>query len=113
MKPRNKTKRRSQKHKDFVHTIVFFVVISSLIGGLIAYLWIYTEVDETLIVLEIQRAIEIELVDEIKSLQSKTDYLRRVDIITKKASTELSMVLANPESLAVYVEPAYINRDYD
>jgi len=84
-----------------------------MIGGLIAYLWIYTEVGETLTALEIQRTIEIELVDEIKSLRSKSDYLRRVDIITKKASSELSMVLANPETLAVYVDPAYITRDYD
>jgi hypothetical protein len=113
MKAKRKTARRSQRQKDVLHTITFFMVTISLIGGLIAYLWIYTEVDETSLALEIQRSVELELMDEIKTLQSEYDNLRRIDVITKKASAELNMVLASPETMAVYIEPAFLTNSYD
>jgi cell division protein FtsB len=103
-----KTKRMNLKQKNFLSTLVFFLVTITMIGGLIAYLWVYTEVDEALIALEIQSKTVIELKDEIKILHSEIQYLKRVDVISKKVNQELGMVVAMPETIMVYIEPEYM-----
>jgi cell division protein FtsB len=96
------------KQKNILSTMVFFLVMIAMIGGLVAYLWVYTEVDEALIALEIQRKTVIELTDEVKKIHSEIEYLKRVDVISKKAYQELGMVVASPETIAVYIEPKYM-----
>jgi hypothetical protein len=88
--------------------MMFFLVTIAMIGGLVAYLWVYTEVDEALIALEIQRKTVIELTDEIKKIHSEIEYLKRVDVISKKVYQELGMVVATPETIMVYIEPEYM-----
>ena len=104
----NKKKRMNLKQKNLINTIIFFLVTIAMIGGLVAYLWVYAEVDEALITLEIQRKTNFELTDEIKKLHSEIEYLKRVDIISKKANQELGMVVATPETIAVYIDSKYM-----
>ncbi len=110
---KKKFHRRSKKQKEYLQTITFFLVTILSITGLITYLWVYTEVDETLMALEIQNSTVDELVDDIKELQSKMEYLQRADVIATKAQRELGMVTARPESITVYIEPNLYTNEHD
>ena len=77
---------------------------SSAISGLIAYLWISSEVDETLNELEIQQAAVVELNNDINNLKDDIEYLERVDVLTARAKDELGMVFTAPETIAIYVD---------
>ena len=46
--PNRRKNRRINKHKEFLQTLSFFLVTVASIGGLIIYLWVYTEIDETM-----------------------------------------------------------------
>jgi hypothetical protein len=41
-------KRSTRKQKEFIQTLSFFAITIASIVGIIAYLWVYTEIDETL-----------------------------------------------------------------
>ena len=69
-------KRSTRKQKDFIQTLSFFAITISSIVGLIAYLWVYTEIDETLIAIELQKATREELNNSIKDLQNDIKILR-------------------------------------
>ena len=97
-------RRRSKKQQEFIQTLTFFSFILVLIFGLIGYLWVYMEVDETLLDIEIHNKTAHSLNNELKELQSEIDYLSRVDIISQKARTDLDMVPATPETLIVYID---------
>ena len=75
------------------------------IMGLIGYLWVYTEIDETLVAIEVQKATLAELNNSIKELQNNIALLERVDRITETARKGLGMVFASPETISVYIEP--------
>lgn len=74
-----------------------------VISCLIIYLWVYTEIDETLLAIEIQNATAKELQNEINELQSTNESLSRSDVIAKRAQKELNMVFSQPETLQIYL----------
>ena len=99
------TKRNARKQKEFIQTLSFFGITIASIVGLISYLWVYTEIDETLIAIELQKATREELNNSIKDLQNDIALLGRVDRVTNKARKELGMVFATPETISVYIDP--------
>ena len=102
---RKYSKRNARKQKEFIQTLSFFGIAIASIVGLISYLWVYTEIDETLIAIELQKATREELNNSIKDLQDDIAYLGRVDRVTDKARKELGMVFATPETISVYINP--------
>jgi len=104
-----KTKRRSKKQKEIIQTLLFFFFTATTIIGLIAYLWVYSEVDETLYAIEVQYTTLYELQNNIEEMKSDIDYLQRADMVAKKAREELNMVPAEPESLIVYIPMRFNN----
>ena len=102
---RKRIKRNARKHKEFVQTLAFFGITIMSIVGLIGYLWVYTEIDETLIAIELQKATLDELNNGIKELQNDIALLERVDRITETARKDLGMVFASPETISVFIEP--------
>ena len=75
-----------------------------VISCLIIYLWVYTEIDETLLAMEIQNSTAQELQNEINELQSVNESLSRSDVIAKRAQKELDMVFSQPETLQIYID---------
>ena len=69
------------------------------------YLWVYTEIDETLLVIEIQNSTAKELQNRIYELKSQIESMSRADVIAKKAQDELKMVFTEPETLRIKVTP--------
>ena len=102
---RKHTKRNARKQKEFIQTLSFFGIAIASIVGLISYLWVYTEIDETLIAIELQKATREELNNRIKDIQNDIALLGRVDRVTDKARKELGMVFTAPETISVYINP--------
>ena len=98
-----KSKRISKKHKAILQSILFFTSTFAIISCLIIYLWTYTEIDETMLSLDIYNSTANEFQNEIYELQSEIELLERVDIIAKKARNELKMVFTEPETLNVII----------
>ncbi len=105
--PKRKYKRLKHQ-KEFLQTLSFFLVTVCSIGGLIVYLWVYTEIDETMVAIEIQKSTIMELNNSLKEQHSDIARLNRVDRITSVAKDKLGMVIAQPESIAIYVEPELV-----
>jgi len=98
-------KRISKRQRDLIQSLVFFISTMSIISCLIIYLWVYTEIDETLLVIEIQNSTLQELQNEVHELQSNIESLSRADIIAKRARNELDMVFTQPETLQITIDP--------
>lgn len=98
-------KRISKRQRDLIQSLVFFISTISIISCLIIYLWVYTEIDETLLVIEIQNSTLQELQNEVRELQSNIESLSRADIIAKRARNELDMVFTQPETLQITIDP--------
>ena len=98
-------KRISKRRRDLIQSLVFFISTLSIISCLIIYLWVYTEIDETLLVIEIQNSTTQELQNEVRELQSDIESLSRADIIAKRARNELDMVFTQPETLQITIDP--------
>ncbi|MEE2765394.1 MAG: hypothetical protein VX600_02750, partial [Candidatus Neomarinimicrobiota bacterium] len=62
-----------------------------------------TEIDETLLAIEIQNSTASELTNELQELKSEIESLSRPDVIAKRAMTELNMVFTEPETLFISV----------
>lgn len=101
------------RRKEFFQTLMFFIVTVCSIGGLILYLWIYTEIDETLMAIEMQKSTMSELDNSIIELKSEIARLYRVDRITAFAREKLGMVVAEPESIFVLVDPVVLEVEVD
>ena len=86
-----------------MQSILFFTSTFAIISCLIIYLWTYTEIDETMLSLDIYNSTANEFQNEIYELQSEIELLERVDIIAKKARNELKMVFTEPETLNVII----------
>ena len=86
-----------------MQSILFFTSTFAIISCLIIYLWTYTEIDETMLSLDIYNSTANEFQNEIFELQSEIELLERVDIIAKKARNELKMVFTEPETLNVII----------
>lgn len=98
-----KRKRISKKTQNLYQSIFFFGSTILVVSCLIIYLWIYTEIDETLLFIEIQTSTVKELKNEIFELKNSIESLNRVDTIAKRAKEELKMVFTDPETLNVFL----------
>ena len=99
-----RSKRVSKKTKAVLQNILFFTSTFAIISCLIIYLWTYTEIDETILSIEIHNSTAKEFQNEIHELQSEIELLNRVDVIAKKARNELKMVFTDPETLTVIID---------
>ncbi len=102
--PAKKRRRRSKKNREFFQTLLFFSTTILSIAGLIVYLWVYTEIDETMLAIEVQNQVVKELENSAKELKMDIAQLSRGDRISQVARTELNMVPAHPETLMIYVD---------
>ncbi|MCK4903974.1 MAG: hypothetical protein KAS35_04725, partial [Candidatus Marinimicrobia bacterium] len=100
-----------RKQRQLLRSIMPFTLVVAAISGLIAYLWIYSEVDETLKELEIRQSAVVELNDEINNLKDNIEYLLRVDVLTSRAKNDLGMVFTTPETIAIYVDKSTFNEN--
>ena len=98
-----KRKRMSKKSQNLFQSIIFFGSTIVVISCLIIYLWVYTEIDETLLFIEIQTSTVRELKNEIYELKNSIESLNRADAIAKRAKEELKMVFTDPETLNVFL----------
>ena len=99
-------KRMSKRALNILQSIIFFISTISIILCLIVYLWVYTEIDETLLAIEIQNSTAEELQNVIHELNNQIESLKRADIIAKRAKDELKMVFTEPETLRVRINIA-------
>ena len=97
-------KRMSKKNINILQSIIFFFSTITIISCLIVYLWVYTEIDETLLAIEIQSSTAEELKNIIDELKNDIESLERADVIAKRAQSELKMVFAEPETLRVTID---------
>ena len=93
----------SKRTRDIIQSFVFFISTIGVISCLIIYLWVYTEIDETILAIEIQKSTASELQNENIELQRKIESLSRPDVIAKKAREELNMVFTQPETLQITI----------
>ena len=98
-----KRKRRSKKSSEFLQTLLFFLTTIVSISGLIIYLWVYTEIDETMLAIEVQNQVTKELDNSLKELKMEVLNLSRSDRISSVARNELNMVPAEPETLMIFI----------
>ena len=98
-----KRKRRSIKNGNFIQSVIFFISTIGSIICLIFYLWVFKEIDESLLAIEIQNTTARELKNEIDEIKNIIEKLSRSDIITTRARKELGMVMAAPETLIVAI----------
>ena len=103
-------RRRLKKNREFLQTLLFFSTTILSIAGLILYLWVYTEIDETMLAIEVQNQVSKELDNSVKEIKMDIAQLSRGDRISFVARTELNMVPAEPETLMIYMdENAVVN----
>ena len=95
----------SKKAINILQSIIFFLSSVTIISCLIVYLWVYTEIDETLLAIEIQNSTADELRNVIDELNNEIESLERADVIAKRAQNELKMVFTEPETLRVTIDP--------
>ena len=98
-----KRKRRSIKNENLIQGALFIICTVGSIVCLIFYLWIFKEIDESILAIEIQNTTERELINQIDEIKNKIEKLSRSDIITAKARKELGMEIATPETLIVSI----------
>ena len=104
-----KRRRRSKKNTEFLQTLLFFFTTLLSISGLIIYLWVYTEIDETMLAIEIQNQVTKELDNSLKELKMEVSTLSRSDRISNVARKELNMVPAEPETLMIFINKNQLN----
>ena len=98
-----KRKRISKKNQNLLQSIIFFGSTILVISCLIIYLWVYTEIDETSLFIEIQTSTVRQLENEIYEIKNSIESLNRADAIAKRAKEELKMVFTDPETLNVFL----------
>ena len=94
-------KRISKRQKNFIQGFLFFLFTVGTISCLIIYLWIYTEIDETTLTIEVQNTTLKEFENQLSYLKSQIELLNRADMISKRAIEELNMVFTEPESFQI------------
>ena len=104
-----KRKRRSKKNREFFQTLLFFSTTILSISGLIVYLWVYTEVDETMLAIEVQNHVSKELDNTVKEIKMDITELSRGDRISYVARKELNMDPAEPETLNIIIDQDHLN----
>ena len=106
----NIKRRRSRKNREYLQSFLFFCSSILSIAGLLIYLWVYTEIDETVINIETQKQVVFELRNTIDELEIEISKLSRGDRISYVARTKLGMIPAKPETVMIYVNPKDIAR---
>ena len=106
-------KRRTKANREFFQTLLFFLTTIISIGGLIAYLWVYTEVDENMLGVEIQTQVVKELQNTVQELKMDISTLSSSARISSVARNELNMIPAEPETLMIYIENKLFTSDLD
>ena len=101
---RRRPKRKSLKKSNFYQGIIFFFSTVGSIVCLIIYLWVFKEIDESILSIEIQNATARSLKNEIDVIKNDLEKLNRADVITSRAKNELNMVVASPETLVVAIK---------
>ena len=104
-----KSKYNPRKKRQILRSTLPYIIVVVFISCIITYLWIYSEVDETLNELATQQRILVELNDDISNLKDNIEYLSRVDVLTTRAKNDLGMVFATPETVAIYVDGSIIS----
>ena len=104
-----KRRRSSKKNTEFLQTLLFFFTTLLSISGLIIYLWVYTEIDETMLAIEVQNQVTKELDNSLKELKMEVTTLSRSDRISSVARKELNMVPAEPETLMIFINENQLN----
>lgn len=99
-----KKRRRSRKNQEYLQSFLFFLSSILSIVGLLVYLWVYTEIDETVIGIETQKQVALELQNSIDELEIEISQLSRGDRISRVARMELQMVPAKPETVMIYID---------
>ena len=98
---RTKQNRKSLKTSSFYQGLIFFFSTIGSIVSLILYLWIFKEIDESILSVEIQNATARSLKNELDELKNKIESLSRSDVVTARATNELNMIIAIPETLVI------------
>ena len=101
--PIRKHKRRSKRNREFFQTLLFFSTTILTITGLIAYLWVYTEVDENMYGIGIQTQVIKELQNTVRELEMDIANLSSSARISNFARNKLEMIPAEPETLTIYI----------
>jgi hypothetical protein len=96
-------RRISKKSQSIIEGFIFFSLTTGFVTCLILYLWIYTEIDETTLTIEIQNATLREFKNQIFELRNETERLSRVDVISNKAQKEINMVFTEPETYQIEI----------
>ncbi len=102
-----KKRRMSKQTLNILQSLVFFTSTLAIIASLIIYLWVYTEIDETILAIEIQNSTILELQNNIDEIKNDIESLNRADVIAKKAKKDLGMVFTEPETLRIKIENIY------
>ena len=102
-----KKRRMSKQTLNILQSLVFFTSTLAIIASLIIYLWVYTEIDETILAIEIQNSTVLELQNNIDEIKNDIESLNRADVIAKKAKMDLGMVFTEPETLRIKIENIY------
>mgnify|MGYP001286905845 CR=1 FL=1 len=102
-----KKRRMSKQTLNILQSLVFFTSTLAIIASLIIYLWVYTEIDETILAIEIQNSTVLELQNNIDEIKNDIESLNRADVIAKKAKKDLGMVFTQPETLRIKIENIY------
>ena len=104
MSSNKQPKRKSLKQSSFYQGLIFFFSSVGSIVCLILYLWVFKEIDESILSIEIQNATARSLKNEIDVVKNDLEKLNRADVITSRAKDELNMVVASPETLVITVK---------
>ena len=102
-----KKRRMSKQTLNILQSLVFFTSTLAIIASLIIYLWVYTEIDETILAIEIQNSTVLELQNNIDEIKNDIESLNRADVIAKKAKKDLGMVFTEPETLRIKIDNIY------
>jgi len=102
-----KKRRMSKQTLNILQSLVFFTSTLAIIASLIIYLWVYTEIDETILAIEIQNSTVLELQNNIDEIKNDIESLNRADVIARKAKKDLGMVFTEPETLRIKIDNIY------
>ena len=96
-------RKSSFRNSNFFQGLLFFSGTVGSIFCLIIYLWVFKEIDESILAYEVQSSTAKELKNEIDEIKNKVETLNRSDLITSRAKNELGMIPADPETLLIAI----------
>jgi len=94
----------ARKQKQILKSTIPYILGIIFVAGTLLYLWMYSEIDETLQETEDLVLMENELRDDINILKDDIEYLSRVDVVTNRAMRDLGMVFTAPETIEIYID---------